>query len=207
MPENRFPKICFDKLRLLSKANDTININYNWFDQVSLPFFEKIDRSEVWRNPPLEVLISEKQKLFNRYFELLQKQDSTEMMDSTALLLYPVLKSFGGDSDYLNLKIAFYYKKIIAQLRLLNKYNPRIITKNKIFRLKNNNFCHQCSADNNIFHSITDCVLYYNVRNKLFVEVVDRQVITDIFSLLNNLNESRARKLVNLLCIIQNNNE
>ena len=114
------------------------------------------------------------------------------MMNSSALTIYPMLMNNGSDPKYLNLQIKLYYKKILAQLRLLNNYNSRIITKNKIVKLQNSNFCYNCSSYNSIIHSLIDCEIYNNFRSKVFENIKKDYIVKDVTDLFNNLNEISA---------------
>ena len=72
---------------------------------------------------------------------------------------------------------------VIAQIRLLNKYNKRIIINNKLYNLNNDNnkYCYLCSEENNLFHSLIECKLYLKQREKYFHEIVNIENPYEIF--------------------------
>ena len=56
-------------------------------------------------------------------------------------------------------------KRLFAQLELLNRYNARIVTKNKIFKLKKDTDCNICNTlNNNLFHALFECESFENER-------------------------------------------
>ena len=60
MSDNRYPIICFNKIKSYSKDE---NEKYNWFIQIRERFFEPIGKAELWESLTLDTLTSEKENL------------------------------------------------------------------------------------------------------------------------------------------------
>ena len=67
MPDYRYPRICFLKLKDLSKnTKNNVNDKYNWFIQIKKKFFEPIKEADSWINISLDMVKEHKY----RYIEL-----------------------------------------------------------------------------------------------------------------------------------------
>ena len=132
MKNNRFPKICFEKLKSLSEF-DTNKQKYNWFVHVRNNFFSKINQTDTWDNLTLDLLEKEKKNLIIKMENQERELDAVSSTRSTSLLFFPAIHQIERAVHYFDLTISLYYKKVIAQLILFNKYAPRFITKNKYF--------------------------------------------------------------------------
>ena len=110
-----------------------------------------------------------------------------------SLVLYPSLLE-KKHNNYLNLKIPAYYKRVIAQLRMLNSYVTRIILKKNTLIVKEE-YCHYCSDRNDLMHQLIYCMCYEKQRNKLVPELnQDDNRNAIFFNLMNNLNEKKNKK-------------
>ena len=66
--------------------------------------------------------------------------------------------------------------RCIAQLRLINKYNNRLILRNRIFKIRNNEYCYCCCTMNSLQHMLNECFIYNDIREK-FLEKYDKNFI------------------------------
>ena len=203
MPEYRLPKICLKRLLQLSK-NNVKDEKYNWITQLKNKFFYKINRVEFIDSITLETLVKEKESLINDYKKYTQAIDKREINNSSCLTVFSIFNETESKINYLNLKIPISHKKILAQLRMLNKYNPRIITKDRINITKTGEYCNYCGDENTIFHSIRHCEQYKKDRENLIPEILNSEMENSIFYFVNNLNDTQARKMVNFIHIILN---
>ena len=92
----------------------------------------------------------------------------------------------------------------MAQLRILNIYNTRIVTKNKSYPLNDEEYCELCAEKNTIFHSIIYCQRYNSYRCELVPEIENSEMENGFFYFINRLNEEKIKKLVKFVHIILN---
>lgn len=202
MKEERLPKICFKRLQSLAKQGN-IDEKYNWFIQVKNKFFDKINKAEFFENIDLNSIIKEKNSLLSEFKEYIHGKDKIALLNNNSLAIFPMLYKAGLVTKYLNLKIPLYYKKILAQIRLINIYNCRILTKNKTFTIKENTHCNICTDEYTILHLIKDCEQIKRQREKLIPEILNSKMDNSIFHILNNTDcEIKARKFVNFIHIL-----
>lgn len=200
--EERLPKICFKRLQFLAKQGSA-DEKYNWFIQVKNKFFSKINKSEFFDNITLCSLIKEKDSLLSEFKKYIHGKDKTEIENNNSMPIFPMLYNEGLVTKYLNLKIPLYYKKILAQIRFINLYNNRILTKKKIYSIKENTNCNYCTNEGTILHLIKDCEQLKKQREKLIPEILNSRMENGIFHIMNNIDsEVKARKFVNFIHII-----
>lgn len=125
MEEEQYPRICFEKLKTLADRNVS-NIKYNWALQVK-NFFIDLDEEVIWNSLTLDSLISNKMRLVKKFEQFLFEKDTIKLQSSSSLKIYPWLPLYSGTQPYLQSRISLSYVKIIAQIRLLNDYNTRLI--------------------------------------------------------------------------------
>lgn len=178
MDGDRLPRIALD---ILLSINDNQNslLNYNWLGNLKKSFLEPI--GEDWVLEDLECLREEglRQDLICKFFEFRRSEDINKCFESSSLLLYPSLSL--GERLFLRLKKTIHEKAFISQLRLLNRYNCRIILRGKIYALSSNMTCYYCNFSNlNVSHFLFECPLLEELRDSLnfsvFVEEEDKIV-------------------------------
>ena len=202
MNEERLPKICFKMLQFLSKQG-SVDEKYNWFIQVKNKFFSNINKTVFFDNINLNSLIKEKDSLVSEFKKYIHGKDKIKIENNNSMAIFPMLYKAGLVTKYLNLKIPLYYKKILAQIRFINIYNKRILTKKKIYSIKESTNCNYCTDECTILHLIKDCEHLKKQREKLIPEILNSRVENGIFHILNNIDcEIKARKFVNFIHII-----
>ena len=168
MPETRYPSVCFHKLHELSKKSSNIG-KYNWISIAKEIFFEPIIETEIWENLNNFLMPETTERLISLYNNHLHEVDLESYAQSSSLYIYPDLTIDKISQYYLSFNINHDIKRIFAQLKLLNKYNTRIITKNKIFKLNKNIDCNYCNiTDDNLYHALFECEKYKGERLKYF---------------------------------------
>lgn len=203
MDENRYPRICFNRIRALAQY-DSSKGKYNWANQIKTHFFETIGRSDFWENITAESIKLERENLVEALRQNLYKNDVDSCKISTSLTILPALIHVGSIIKYLDLKVPLKFKKIIAQLRMHNQYCPRIIINKEKHITNSQSYCEYCIDQDSLFHSLIYCKYFENERTIYLNEIalsVDQK--SQVFcNYLNNLNESKIRKLVKFICII-----
>lgn len=202
MQDNRYPRMSFNRLRAID-AKGKASSKYNWVAQIREEFFEVIDETEIWSNLNLDTLIREKSNLINKLSEYLNKLDKIDCLISSSLRIYPYIVSIDLKPNYTNLKLPNYFKKVIAQLRFMNKFSSRILTKDCRYLISEEKYCEGCAVQGTFLHYILSCMDFSVQRIKFLpaVEMADRKF--EIFlELLSNLSEKEARKIIIFVQIV-----
>ena len=205
MQDDRLPKICFKRLLHLSKNETEKNgTKYNWINQVKIKFLKKINKDDFLDNISLDLLVKEKNNLLEELKKYTKRIDKKNIFECNCIPALSILHQNEITVNYIDLKLPLHQKKILAQVRLLNNYNTRFLTKDKIHKLNFNEYCHLCSERDTIFHSIINCEKFNNYRGQLVPDIFNSTMDNGFFQLLNELNEPKARKIVNFVHIILN---
>ena len=134
-------------------------------------FLEKIGAVEIQDNLSLQTLREHKASLFEK------KEDFDKCLKSTSLFLYPGLVENGLGVAYLGYRVPLWARRIIAQIRLVNKYNNRIVTKNGKITFSDLEYCELCIKTNSLAHRLTDCSYHKEVREKYLGNLFDSELI------------------------------
>lgn len=139
-----------------------------------------------------------KNKWIKAYETVLFEDDLRRLNESQSLQILPHLPLFGGTQKYLQSKIPIKYKKIITQLRLVNKYKSRIIIKGKIITFESDLRCDKCGRDvtENLFHLLIECSYYEEERKMFLTEDCEFEKITELWlKMLSNSDISSGKKI------------
>ena len=167
MENFRYPKICFLKLKDLAQRFPTNNDKYNWISQINTNFFKKINididifcKSNKGVTYQKHLLDKLKRAFILKDIEKTQKLNYLYFQDS---LNYEL-----AQPRYFNLVNNIKLIKVIAQVRLSNKYNERIIVKNLLYKTGSDYYCTYCNSSFNIAHIMKECILFHDLRKKYF---------------------------------------
>ena len=83
--------------------------------------------------------------------------------------------------------------KIFTQIRLVNKYNNRIVTKNGKITFSDLEYCELCIKTNSLAHRLIDCTYHKEVREKYLGNLFDSE--QSLFEILNNLSLNNVNKI------------
>ena len=179
MPDYRYPKLCFDKLRSLDQ-NISNNSSFNWFSQVKA-IFHSFGRSNFWHNIDLDSIKNSKEVFLQEFRTSMYRGDCDQLLGSSSLLVLPYLPISVGPQNYFKYYLSNHKMCIYAQIRFFNYYNHKIITTvvNKLDI--NADFCPICGLPEkeDIFHALLVCAKYSDLRLSFFGESV---VMENIFS-------------------------
>ena len=179
MPDERFPKICFDRLKTLSSSSSA-QISLNWFTHIEA-ILSNINQNELWRNISYDLLKSNSDKILSKYKYYLQKKDRDQLLLSKSLQILPNLYLLQQKQIYLNYDICAYKICIFAQVRFMNIYNPKIITSVINEFDLTDTFCPICALPEteNIHHIMCVCLKYSEIREEIFEsDVIDLGFLT-----------------------------
>lgn len=160
LPEYCIPKLCM--LRLIALANDPIGATaLNWASQFK-EFLVRMNCEDLWasRDP---TLWSSRTDAVSRQYELeLRMADVARSQVSRACQLNIPRDTNSGLAKYSTLKLPFYIKRAIAQLRLSSQYNAKITLPKCAGKLNPHAICENCNLreEETLIHFFFNCPLY-----------------------------------------------
>lgn len=136
-----------------------------------------------------------------KFIEYRSNLDPDRCEHSSSLLVFQELYL---KTSYLNLNNRLECKKFVAQLRLLNRYNQRIIYRGKTYVLNSNLTCHFCNFDQlDILHFIFNCPVFNNLRSSFQLGILNTNTNNKICLFFDSLNESSLDHLIKFtLCLL-----
>ena len=152
----------------------------------------------MWDNLNLMDLLAHKQSLIEEYQAYRLKLDYESCKISSSLIIYPEITLQSELQHYLNLKLPLRITRIIAQIRLLNKINTRIIADDIVYKHDNNSFCHTCGENDTLIHKILNCKIFSKKRSDLILPVLNDYKL-DLFAILEISNKKLLYKFVALI--------
>ena len=162
--EERYPRVCLRK-QLYTRSHKG-GAKYNWLNQVQDLFFDPIGERDYLTAFDAQTSISKKKCLIEKYEKHLRDLNLKSSHSSSSLLLFADLSIQKGPQKHLKVIIEPKFFKYIAQVRLLNLHNQRlIIIDNVIIKLVDFGFCHLCICNNYLLHKLIKCKRYDNKRN------------------------------------------
>ena len=170
MDGSRYPKICFERLKDYARKYPKSNSKYNWVLQLKEKFFDHLDILNFE-----EFLIDDKIKknetfLLNNLQRYYTREDITKFKKTSSIIFNSILEYEKSQPAYFDIIEATSIIKILCQIRICNTHNQRIIIKNKIFRIRPDEYCFCCNAKVDLFHLLNDCILFEDIRIKYFNE-------------------------------------
>lgn len=129
---------------------------------------------EEWESLNLSTL-QKKLKWINNYVYILKQRDYQQAYSSSSLLIYPRFKFDNYLHKHLNIGLKLNDLKIIAQIRLLNKFNPRIIIKKSKFNFKTKKYCKYCNEivdeEFYVFQVMEECKMFAHREKSMYVRM------------------------------------
>lgn len=192
MPNTRYPKILFRKLKELHIRDP--NSSPNWFSKVN-NIFASCELSQSWVNRDSPFNEAERHSILTNYLNRSVLNDKTSLTNSSSLLLLPSLNLPAAGHSYLSLNLPLNFVKIFAQIRMYNKFNPRII-ENDIYKFDPFPYCpcchiHECET---LIHFLCICTIYNDLKLKHF-----QRIDTNADFYVNFLNSSSTRLIRNFV--------
>ena len=162
----RYPRICYEKLLALYRADNTNT--FNWFAQVKI-MIEPSGFSESWINTNKCLSESDIKNILIGYKSFWLNSDKTSLRQSSALQILPQLPLTLDTSTYLRLLVPLRNLRIFSQIRFLNNFNSRIICK-ETRKFCPDDYCPYCSLpeQENFFHFLCVCRIYDELKSRYF---------------------------------------
>ena len=191
MNDSRYPKICFVKLRTMALTNQTTS--GNWFAQIN-DLISACPASHLWSHSENSLSQDHINTMFTQYRQICFVSDSNRLRQSTSLQILATILPTADTTPYLLLRLPLHDIRVLAQLRFLNNFNPRIIT-DKICKFNYDEKCRCCTIEvESLSHFLHSCDIYRDLRQKLFN---DPEPPLDFWtSILTDYTQKSAKKLV-----------
>ena len=204
MPAERYPRICFFRQLDLYRRDQTCN-KYNWISLICELFFKPLGIDHWLVSNEFVKIKNEKESLLLNYATLLKNKDKNSAANSSTLVIYPEIKLLEkGVQKYLILGLSLKEVCVIAQIRLLNNKNCKLVYDKIKYDLDYCDHCHKCNKLNTIFHKLIDCEMYLNKRLEFLLPIKDNNNL-DIFAILETPNLINCKNFIRyVLYIIKN---
>lgn len=167
MSNLRYPKIVFDRLKSLDIAKRDKNAT-NWYTQVK-ELFANLGVANFWKDEDLGCVVQNIDRIEEQARNFLRDEDMAKVRQSCSLILYPSIIIGQHPQSYLQFN-SHYKISILAQIRLANFYNFRVITKNSNKLELNSQYCPTCHtpANESLIHFLADCSSYDDIWTDIF---------------------------------------
>lgn len=195
---SRFPRICFESLRELALKNPSYR--FNWFKQVGINF--GLGNSyDDWSVLELGSIESKRVSLLERYGRSLLSFDTERCSNSKSLLIYPNLSRVEGTQRYLLSRLPLPFKRIFAQIRMLNFYVCRINTGRVTYRFDADSDCLCCrQGKDNLVHILAECPSCVHLCKSAVPEIFSgMDALDNILNILSCEDNYLIKKFVNLV--------
>lgn len=164
MPESRYPRRCFDRLKRLESLPE----KYNWCSQVR-HYFDLVGCSDLWENLTYGSLRRCFSDLLNRYREFLCQQD---VISFTASHYSPFTRVHSGvlaTTKYLRLQMGINVTRILTQLRLSSKKHLKLSINGGSHFVNCAELCTICNLEKleTLHHIVFECPVYEGMRSLL----------------------------------------
>ena len=120
MGKERYPKILMEISSETAEAHNCIEY-YSWFKLVGNILFQPINEVDTWMNWR-DMSWNKANLILNKFRDLCERKDVESCRASNSLILLPTLNFNKKRKIYLDLNLDWRLKKLVAHLRLLNKY-------------------------------------------------------------------------------------
>lgn len=197
MPEDRYAKICFKRLIAL-KHFESKNNKYNWISQIHDIFLTPINENVDWNSLTLESFLEIKETLVNKFNNYCYQNDFNSCINTSSLTIYnKIFPKNPITENYLSSNLSLQEKRVIAQIRLLNNFVPRIVFNNVIYNLMETENCNYCNEANSIIHKILYCIRFNEDRIVILENSRDELESLVFFELLETTNSTMLKKFTN----------
>ena len=173
MDSSRYPYKCFVKLCNL-ESNKSNLTKYNWVAIIKNVFFQPINELKIWDNVHDFLDQNKITALLEKYRNYMYSLDYESVSLSSSLRIYPIIINSVNKypQEYLTFNMNFDLKRVFAQFRLLNKFNMRIIYKNRLLLIEKSVDCNYCNiGDVDFLHWITVCERFRCKRISYFSDI------------------------------------
>ena len=152
----------------------------------------------MWDSLSTASLMNNKQKLCEMYVNALYNKDIEFCSNSSSLQIYPEISMQCGRPKYLISKLTLRLRRLLAQIRLLNKHNNRICIDYETFKFNDQLYCHRCNRNNNLLHIIIDCENFREKREDLMLPLIENGNL-DLFVILEDPDLKNIKKFLSLI--------
>lgn len=173
--QERYPKLCFDRLRALEK-NGNCDAKFNWCKQIG-DIFRRCDLEEQWTNLSPSNVHTVVKSITDKLAFLLREKDCESLRNSSATFVFKRIFLRENPAPYLTRRMPIFYTRALAQLRLFNAYNPKIDKRYEIRFLPKCKICSTGERDE-IIHTLENCPALRDLRVKFFEKLESLELHT-----------------------------
>lgn len=189
MNEQRYPRICFMRMRELDKSNNN-SIKFNWASQLK-HLISHLGFSRLWDEQKSHNIRKELNNILKKYGKEMLLMDWERVVNSTYNDRYQALKKFEKTEKYLTLPINIDKLRVISQLRLMGNNYIRFIIRGYRYSWDPNSICMVCNlrVAENLFHVLSSCPIYHHIRTTWIAKYISHDLNANNFHehLLSNL--------------------
>ncbi|CAG5075126.1 Protein of unknown function [Cotesia congregata] len=165
--DNCLHKVCLLRLINLAK-NTTASSPYNWATQLR-DFLMECDALDLFDSLDHQLWEARRENILKKYQTILHSADITAARNSSSLEFPLQLPDSFSPAGYLALKLPLNCKRLIAQLRLSNKYNCFLIVNNFRSSFNRNSPCQLCNlkAPDTVEHLLVRCPCFSSFQTPI----------------------------------------
>lgn len=166
MADNRYPRMCCNKIFKLAKQCKKSNNKYNWVLQI-ISIVEDVPLTRNLNMLDMDVLIEKTNSILEHYELYLRVKDRERVEASTSLQIYPYLPSGGGAQFHLKVGLPMAVSRLLSQIRLSLTRRHVIRHKKENFSIDSNRICSLCNLQEKetIIHILSECPFFFGLRN------------------------------------------
>lgn len=169
MPENRYPRVCCNRIFKLAKLKGKSILKYNWALQIE-SMLDEVDSIKNVNVLDVNILVGNTRKIIEAYELSLRAKDRERLEGSSSLQIYPHLPTEEKNKYYLSAGLPMVMNRLIGQIRLAQTRRHVIKYKKERFVIDPTVKCSVCNLDENetMFHILAECPLYRGLRISTF---------------------------------------
>lgn len=200
--EESIPKICFNRLLILSRSEDKKNLKFNWVSQLR-SIAKSVDGSV---NLDLLHEHSVIDHILARYTEKIKAKDADCILRSSYSPLYHLILEENSERNYFKEDISFTMIRTLSQLRTSGTKWSKLTILGSTFSWDQNRICEVCNSGEKetIQHVLLNCPFYGPIRTLLQDKGFLKQSESEDLQYINLLSGLNPQKILCVYVFIKN---
>lgn len=190
MPDDRIPKICYNRLRHLDEGSGNRS-EWNWASQTR-EILIAVGAEELWtRNSP-QLVRQRRNDLIEKWENMQSAKDHQRIVESRYNVIYKDM-IMGEDSSVLTLDLDM--TRVLTQLRVAGE-RVVIYTRGIKYVISQSEICTICNMmeEENLHHVLLECPIYRPMREEI-KKVIDDNGNNELLRLLSPANKKEAKAI------------
>ena len=142
--------------------------------------------------------MDQKQCIIDKYNRFLYNSDIDRYKNSSFLQIYPEISLQRGTQNYLYLNLPLKSHRIIAQLRLLNKFSRILCIDFIFYEINDKIYCYRSCKNNTLLHMLIDRENFIKKREDLMLPITDNGNL-DFFKIVEEPTLKNVKKFIALI--------